>query len=80
MLACVRDPVARVAGHAALCIVDFCAGIEGESAEDSQYFHGYTDTLLGQLLPLLQHHAQVFMEIYLLMYCDFLLHMCCHFV
>jgi hypothetical protein len=52
-----KDPIARVSGHAALCIVDFCAGIEQED-DASELMTPYTDAVLTQLLGMLQTQAR----------------------
>ena len=52
-----KDPIARVSGHAALCIVDFCAGIEQED-DASALMTPYTDAVLTQLLSMLQTQAR----------------------
>ena len=53
IVAMIADPVPRVAAHAALCVVDFCAGIEQE--EDARaIISPFTDATLAALLALLQ--------------------------
>lgn len=52
LIAAMKDPVVRVSSHAALCLVDFCAGIESE--DDTAWFEQYTDAALGELLQMLQ--------------------------